>query len=114
MEEKNKIESSFLIKKIKKNNTYFVHELDLNNLGKAIRELRKERGFTIKQLAKSVGIAESTICELENNTREAKFSSVLKIFKRLHVKAYFQLELQPFWKSFNANKIKEIKKNKHE
>ena len=86
----------------------------MNNLGKAIKELRKKRGFTIKQLAKTAGIAESTICDIENNARESKFSIIMKIFKRLHVKPYFQLELQRNWKSFNAKKIKEAKNNKNE
>ncbi|MCL2080262.1 MAG: helix-turn-helix transcriptional regulator [Oscillospiraceae bacterium] len=43
-----------------------------------LRELRKEKGITMKELGKVVGLAESTISLYENNKRQADYETLLK------------------------------------
>lgn len=102
----------FSINQYKENEKYFVHLFTLENLGKAIREVRLKRNFSQKEFANILGIAGSTLSKLENNDTDPKLSTILKVFERLHTKVYFQVELQRFWKEFNAQKIRE-RKNKN-
>lgn len=44
-----------------------------------IRELRKQRGLTMKQLGNVVGLAESTISQYETGKREPDNETLLKI-----------------------------------
>lgn len=42
--------------------------MSIETLGRTIRRLRKERGFTQAQLAAQVGISRATVSGIENNT----------------------------------------------
>ncbi|WP_150303195.1 helix-turn-helix domain-containing protein [Pseudomonas saliphila] len=42
--------------------------MSVEELGKTIRRLRKERGFTQAELATQVGISRATVSGIENNT----------------------------------------------
>ena len=44
-----------------------------------IRELRKSRGITMKQLGDVLGLAESTISQYENNKRQPDYETLLRI-----------------------------------
>lgn len=48
-----------------------------------IREIRKQRGLTMKQLGEIVGVAESTISQYENNKREPDNETLLRIAEAL-------------------------------
>ncbi len=56
------------------------------NMGKLIKESRKKRGMTQKQLADAIGVSTVTIQNYENNRREpnmetlSKIGAVLKVF----------------------------------
>lgn len=44
-----------------------------------IRQLRKAKGITMKQLGVIVGVAESTISQYENGKRQPDFATLLKL-----------------------------------
>jgi DNA-binding XRE family transcriptional regulator len=70
----------------------FDNELRLDLLGEAIKQARIERHLTQEQLGELVGVKKSQISKIENSTTNARFSTVLKVFKALDVKVSFNIE----------------------
>lgn len=56
-------------------------------LGKRLRELRKENGYTIEQLADMVGISKSTLGYYENDKRMPDIEILARIANVLNVNA---------------------------
>ena len=71
----------------------FEDELRLDLLGHAIREARKQRHLTQQQLGDLVGVQKAQISKLENSLTDARFDTVLKVFRALDAKVSFQVEL---------------------
>ncbi len=71
----------------------FEHELRLGLLGRAIKEARKERNLTQEQLGKLVGVKKAQISKLENSLTDARFETIIKVFKALKAKINFNVEL---------------------
>ena len=71
----------------------FEYELRLDLLGKAIKEARKERNLTQEQLGKLVGVKKAQISKLENSLTDARFETIIKVFKALNAKINFNVEL---------------------
>ncbi len=71
----------------------FEYELKLELLGSAIKETRKRRNLTQEQLGKMIGVQKAQISKLENNTTNARFDTVLKVFHALNAKINFRVEL---------------------
>ncbi len=71
----------------------FENELRLDLLGNAIKAVRKKRNLTQEQLGKLVGVKKSQISKIENSTTNARFSTILKVFKALDVKINFNIQL---------------------
>ncbi len=80
-------------KKGTKKRDEFDNELRLDLLGHSIRQARKERHLTQDQLGKLVGVKKSQISKIENSITDARFSTILKVFKALGVKVNFNVEL---------------------
>ena len=59
---------------------------------KRIRELRKAKGLTIKQLGASVGVAESTVSLYETGKHQPDFDTLKKIADVLDVSIDYLLE----------------------
>lgn len=59
---------------------------NIAELGKLIREKRKEQGLTQKDLALTVGIGVRLLVELEKGTRGVKIDTVVKICHLLGLK----------------------------
>ena len=70
----------------------FDNELKLDLLGCAIKNVRMERHMTQEQLGELVGVKKAQISKIENNTTDARFSTILKVFKALDVKINFNIE----------------------
>ena len=68
-------------------------ELRLDLIGQIIKEARKERNLTQEQLGKLVGVQKAQISKIENNLTDARFDTILKVFKALNAKIYFNVEL---------------------
>lgn len=71
----------------------FEKELKLELLGSAIRQARLQRNLTQEQLGKLVGVQKAQISKLENSITNARFETVLKVFKALNARINFNVEL---------------------
>lgn len=71
----------------------FEYELQMDLMGKAIRQTRKERNLTQEELGKLVGVQKAQISRLENNAGNVTMDTLLRVFKALKAKVKFQVEL---------------------
>jgi DNA-binding XRE family transcriptional regulator len=71
----------------------FENELRLDLIGQAIKKARKERKLTQAQLGEMVGVQKAQISKLENNLTDARFETILKVFRALNAKINFNVEL---------------------
>lgn len=70
----------------------FEEELRLDILGHKIRELRKSKNMTQAQLGELIGVKKAQISKIENSFTNAKFETILKVFRALDTKIYFTIE----------------------
>ncbi len=70
----------------------FEEELRLEVLGYKIRELRKKRNLTQAQLGELVGVKKAQISKIENSFTNARFETILKVFKALGARVNFSIE----------------------
>lgn len=71
----------------------FENELRLDLLGYAIKQARKERNLTQEQLGELVGVKRAQISKIENSATDARFSTILKVFKVLGATVKFDVKL---------------------
>jgi len=71
----------------------FENELRLDLIGEAIKQARKDRNLTQEQLGLLVGVKKSQISKLENSLTDARFETIIKVFKALNAKVNFTVEL---------------------
>lgn len=71
----------------------FEYELRMDLLGKAIKAARLERNLTQQQLGELVGVQKAQISKLENSLTDARFETIIKVFKALNAKISFSVEL---------------------
>jgi HTH-type transcriptional regulator / antitoxin HipB len=71
----------------------FENELRLDLLGEAIKQARKERNLTQEQLGELVGVKKAQISKIENSLTDARFETIIKVFKALNAKVNFNVEL---------------------
>lgn len=72
----------------------FEFELKLDLLGEMIRQTRKERKLTQEELGKLIGVKKSQISKIENNTKDVRFSTIMKVFDALKTKVKFTIEFE--------------------
>lgn len=71
----------------------FENKLQLDLLGEAIKQARYERNLTQEDLGRLVGVQKAQISKLENSLPDARFETIIKVFKALNVKINFNVEL---------------------
>jgi DNA-binding XRE family transcriptional regulator len=71
----------------------FERELRIDLIGEAIKQARLERNLTQEQLGQLVGVRKSQISKLENSVTNARFDTIIKVFKALNAKVNFDVEL---------------------
>jgi len=71
----------------------FEYELRIDLLGEAIKQARKERNLTQEELGKLVGVKKAQISKLEHSVTDARFETIIKVFRALNVKINFNVEL---------------------
>jgi DNA-binding XRE family transcriptional regulator len=71
----------------------FENELRLDLLGQTIRRVRLERNLTQEQLGELVGVKKAQISKIENSLTDARFETILKVFKALGAKINFNVEI---------------------
>jgi DNA-binding XRE family transcriptional regulator len=70
----------------------FENELRLDLLGQTIKNIRKERNLTQEALGELVGVKKAQISKIENSLTDARFDTILKVFKALNAKINFNVE----------------------
>ena len=61
----------------------FEFELKLDILGDMIKKARKERKLTQEQQGQLVGVQKAQISKIENNAKDVRFSTILRVFEAL-------------------------------
>jgi DNA-binding XRE family transcriptional regulator len=69
----------------------FEQELRIDLLGEAIKQARKERHLTQGELGELVGVNKAQISKLENSLTDARFETIIKVFKALNAKINFNV-----------------------
>ncbi len=75
------------------NRESFEDELRLEILGQTIKQIRKEKHLTQAQLGELVGVKKAQISKIENNLTDARFETILKVFKALNARINFNVEI---------------------
>jgi len=75
------------------NRDVFEYELQMDLIGKAIKQTRQERKLTQEELGKLIGVQKAQISRLENNASNVKMETLIKVFSALNAKIKFQVEL---------------------
>lgn len=71
----------------------FEEELRLDVLGQTIKQIRLEKNMTQAQLGELVGVKKAQISKIENNLNDARFETILKVFRALNARISFNVEL---------------------
>lgn len=71
----------------------FEYELQMDLIGKAIKQTRQERNLTQEELGRLVGVQKAQISRLENNARNVTMDTLLRVFTALKAKVKLQVEL---------------------
>jgi HTH-type transcriptional regulator / antitoxin HipB len=71
----------------------FEYELQMDLIGKAIKETRQERQLTQEALGKLVGVQKAQISRLESNASNVTMDTLMKVFGALKAKVKFHVEL---------------------
>ncbi|MFZ1706198.1 MAG: helix-turn-helix transcriptional regulator [Saprospiraceae bacterium] len=74
-----------------KKRIFFEAELGMEVIGRAIRDIRRSKKLTQEQLGVMVGVQRSQIAKIENVKKDARISTVVKVFKALGIKVHFSL-----------------------
>lgn len=72
---------------------HFENELRLDLLGQTIKKVRLERNLTQAQLGELVGVKKAQISKIENSLTDARFETILKVFRALNAKINFSVEV---------------------
>ena len=80
------VKNIFLGKKGTSKRDAYENELRLDLLGETIRQTRIQRNLTQEQLGLLVGVQKAQISKIENNFKDARISTILKVFDALQTK----------------------------
>jgi HTH-type transcriptional regulator/antitoxin HipB len=75
------------------NRDKFEYELQMDLIGKAIKQTRQERQLTQEELGKLIGVQKAQISRLESNASNATIDTLMKVFGALKAKVKLQVEL---------------------
>jgi len=71
----------------------FEYELQMDLIGKAIKQTRQERHLTQEELGKLIGVQKAQISRLESNASNATIDTLMRVFAALKAKVKLQVEL---------------------
>ena len=74
----------------------FEYELQMDLIGKAIKQTRKDRNLTQEELGKLIGVQKAQISRLENNASNVTLDTLVRVFSALKAKVKLQVELPNF------------------
>jgi HTH-type transcriptional regulator / antitoxin HipB len=71
----------------------FEYDLQIELIGKAIKQSRKHRQLTQEELGKLIGVQKAQISRLESNPGNVTIDTLLRVFSALQANIKFQVEL---------------------
>ena len=71
----------------------FEYELQMDLVGKAIKQTRLERNLTQEELGKLIGVQKAQISRIENNASNVTIDTLMRVFTALKAKVKLQIEL---------------------
>jgi HTH-type transcriptional regulator / antitoxin HipB len=71
----------------------FEYELQMDLIGKAIKQTRQERHLTQEELGKLIGVQKSQISKLESNASNVTVDTLMRVFRALKANVKLQVEL---------------------
>jgi HTH-type transcriptional regulator / antitoxin HipB len=71
----------------------FEYELQMDLIGKAIKQTRQKRHLTQEELGKLIGVQKAQISRLESNASNVTIDTLLRVFTALKAKVKLQIEL---------------------
>jgi HTH-type transcriptional regulator/antitoxin HipB len=71
----------------------FEYDLQMDLIGKAIKQTRQERNLTQEELGNLIGVQKAQISRLENNASNVTMETLLRVFKALKAKVKLSIEL---------------------
>jgi len=71
----------------------FDFELRADVIGEIIKNARIEQKMTQEQLGKLIGVQKAQISKIENNAKDVRFSTVLRVFEALKAQVNISVEL---------------------
>ena len=71
----------------------FEYELQMDLIGKAIKQTRKERNLTQEELGRLIGVQKAQISRIENNASNVTMGTLLRVFTALKAKVKLHVEL---------------------
>ena len=84
----------------------FEYELQMDLIGKSVKQSRKERNLTQEELGKLIGVQKAQISRLENNAGNVTMDTLLRVFTALKAKVTFKGELFLCLRCFHAKNAK--------
>ena len=87
-----KLTDKYIGKKGTSDREQFEFELKLDILGDMIKKARNEKKMTQEQLGKLVGVQKAQISKIENNTKDVRFSTIMKVFNALKAKVKMTID----------------------
>lgn len=75
------------------NRDQFEYELQMELIGKAIKETRQQRKLTQAELGKLIGVQKAQISRLESNASNATIDTLIRVFAALKAKVKLNVEL---------------------
>lgn len=92
---------SYIGEKGTPNREQFEFELKLDILGDMIKNARKGKNLTQEELGVLVGVQKAQISKIENNAKDVRLSTIIKVFNALKAKVKMTID-------FDANSHLEI------
>lgn len=71
----------------------FEQELQIDLFGEAIKRVRLKRQLTQSALGDLLGVQKAQISKLENNAKDVRIETLLKVFSALDARVHFRVEL---------------------
>ncbi len=87
------VQDQLIGKKGTSNREIFELELQMDLIGNAIKESRKERKMTQAELGNLIGVRKAQISRIENNVKNVTLETLIRVFSAMKAKIKLQIEL---------------------
>jgi HTH-type transcriptional regulator/antitoxin HipB len=87
------VQDEIIGKKGTRHRDIFELELQMDLIGSAIKQSRKERKMTQSELGNLIGVQKSQISRIENNPKNVTLETLVRVFTALQATIKLQIEL---------------------